>query len=132
MGIRKDGILLVDDLSVEELQALALIGLSLTHRELIPMSGSVNSAGGNLLLTPSSGKKLRIAYLSYNPSAAVICSFKFGAGISFLKTNVVVAGTVIAKDFGDFRYVEGNVDEPLYLTLSDAILTIWNAFYTEV
>lgn len=133
MGARIQGVYQVDDLSLEELQALAAIGLSLTHRELIPISGLVNDSGNNLILTPSSGKKLKIAYLSYNPNASVECYFRLGeAGVAFLRTNVLVAGTVIAKDFGDFRYIEGDADESLYLNLSSAIDTIWNAFYSEV
>lgn len=133
MGARIQGIYQVDDLSLEELQALASIGLSVTHRELIPISGLVSNSGNNLILTPNIGKKLRIAYLSYNPSAAVEAAFRFGAtGNLFLRTNILVAGTVIAKDFGDFRYIEGDADEVLNLNLSSAVNTIWNAFYSEV
>lgn len=101
--------------------------------KLTPVSGSANGSGNNTLITPSSGKKLRIYYLAYNPSAAVECAFRFGAaGGLFLRNNLTQGGSVVAKDYGDGKYVEGAVDESLILNLSAAVATIWNVNYIEV
>ena len=106
---------------------------SLGKTALTIASGAVNSSGNNTLLTPSSGKALRCTYLSYNPSLAVEAAFRFGTnGALFLRNNLTTAGAVIAKDFGDFRYVQGAVNEALILNLSLAVSTIWNAFYVEI
>lgn len=95
-------------------------------------SGQVNSSGNNTLITPSSGKALRVYYVSYNPLAEVQAAFRFGAsGTLFLRNNVV-ANSVVSKDFGDFRWVAGAVDEALILNLSSGVVTNWNAFYLEV
>lgn len=99
---------------------------------LTPASGQVNGLGNNTLITPASGKKLRLYYANYNPLLAVEAAFRFGAaGTLFLRANVV-ANSVIGKDWGDFRYVEGAVDEALILNLSLAVATNWNAMYVEV
>jgi hypothetical protein len=100
---------------------------------LLVASGSANQSGNNSVITPSAGKRIRLAYVSYNPSGAVEAAFRFGSsGTLFLRNNLVTGGSVIAKDFGDFRYVEGGVDQPLMLNLSAAVTTLWNALYTEV
>lgn len=105
----------------------------ITENKLTPISGIASSSGNNLLITPAASKKLRIAYLSYNPNASVEVAFRFGAGgVLFLRNNVAVANSIIAKDFGDTKYVEGAVNEALNLNLSSAVDTIWNALYTEI
>lgn len=105
--------------------------MALTPR-LMPASGSVSSAGNNACVTPASGKRLRVYYAAYNNSGAVEAAFRFGAsGPLFLRNNLVMAGSIIMKEFGT-KYVEGGIDEPLYLNLSGAVATIWNAFYVEV
>lgn len=94
-------------------------------------SGSVSGAGNNTLITPTAGKKLRVYYLSYNPTVAAECAFRFGASGSLFLRNNITANSVIAKDFNTFRYIEGAVDESLILNLSAAVATIWNVFYIE-
>ena len=95
-------------------------------------SGQVNGLGNNTLITPAAGKKIRAYYLNYNPLLAVEAGFRFGAaGTLILRANVT-ANSVIAKDFGDFRYVEGAANEALILNLSLAVNVIWNAFYLEI
>ena len=95
-------------------------------------SGEVGEIGNNTLVTPSKGKRVRLLYCSYNPSAAVEAAFRFGAnGDKFLRNNLTTGGSVVAKDMGDLRYLEGDVDAPLILNLSAAVATIWNAFYVE-
>jgi len=95
-------------------------------------SGSANGAGNNVILTPGSGKRLRLHYVSYNPDDAVEAAFCFDSGASFLRNHLGVGGSVIAKDFGDLRYCEGPIDESLNLHLSAAVTTIWNVMYVEV
>lgn len=101
-------------------------------RILTANSGSVSGVGNNTLITPASGKYLRLAYASYNPVSAVEAGFRFGATGTLFLRNSVGAGSVVAKDFGDMRCWDGGVDEPLILNLSVGVATIWNALYTEV
>lgn len=113
--------------------SLASVDTKVSQRAQTPVSGSASSSGNNLLITPGSGKKLRISYLAYNPSASVEAAFRFGvAGNLFLRNSLTVGGSVIAKDYGDFRYIESAVNESLYLNLSGAVPTLWNVNYTEV
>ena len=95
-------------------------------------AGTVSGSGNTTLITPASGKRVRVYYASYNNALAVEAGFRFGAaGTIWLKNNVV-ANSVIAKDFGDLRFVQGAVDEVLILNLSLAVSTNWTVFYVEV
>ena len=99
---------------------------------LTPLSGQVNGIGNNLLVAPTVGFALRIYYVAYNPLAAVEAFCRFGPfGTAWLRNNIV-GNAVIAKDFGDLRYLEGAIGEALYLNLSGAVATNWNCFYVEV
>lgn len=103
------------------------------HLLMFVASGSVSSSGNNLCITPTAGKKIRLHYISYNNAAAVEAAFRFGAaGTLFLRNSLTVAGCVIAKDFGDFRYIEGAINEVLNINLGTAVTVIWDAFYTEI
>ena len=95
-------------------------------------SGQVSLSGNNTLITPTSGNKLRIYYCSYNPLLAVEAAFRFGASGTLWLRNNITANSVISKDFGDVKYVEGLVNEVLILNLSLAIATNWSCFYKEV
>ena len=97
-----------------------------------PASGSVANVGNNTLVTPAAGKKLRLFYCSYNPNLAVEVAFRFGAAGTLFLRNSVAANSIVAKDFGDFRYIEGGVNDLLILNLSIGVTTIWNALYVEV
>ena len=104
-----------------------------TQRYAITMaSGSAGSLGNNTLLTPASGHRLRLSYLSYNAATAVEAAFRLGATGALFLRNSVLANSVIAKDFGPARYVEGGTNDPLILNLSAAVATIWNAGYQEI
>lgn len=111
---------------------LATIKMNTDLRLLTPTSGSVSGLGNNTLITPAAGKKIRLSYASYNPALAVEAGFRFGAAGTLFLRNSIGAGSVVAKDFGDMRYLEGAVDEALILNLSVGVATIWNALYTEV
>ena len=103
------------------------------NRALTPLSGTTAAAGNTALVTPPAGMRLRVSYLSYNPSGAVGAAFRFGAaGGLFLYNDLAIGGGVVAKDFGDDRCVLGAVDEALYLNLSGAVSTNWNIFYEVV
>lgn len=99
---------------------------------LTTASGSASGSGNNTVITPASGKRLQVRYLSYNPVTAVECAFRFGTTGSLFFRNAVPAGAIVAKDFGDHRCLTGAVDEVLILNLSAAVATIWNCFYNEI
>ena len=99
---------------------------------LTSVSGQVSGSGNNTLITPTSGKALRIFYASYNPLVAVEAAFRFGASGGLWLRNNITANSVIAKDFGDLKYVQGAVNEVLILNLSLAVAVNWNVFYQEV
>jgi hypothetical protein len=104
-----------------------------TRVDLTPASGSVSSSGNNTLITPTAGMRLRVFYAAYNPSAAVEAAFRFGtSGTLFLRNNLTAGGSIVSKDFGEFRNITGGVDEPLILNLSSGVTTIWNCFYMEI
>lgn len=98
---------------------------------LTPASGQVSSSGNNTLLTPTSGKRLRVYYASYNPLTAVEAAFRFGAAGTLWLRNNITANSVISKDFGDLRYLQGAVNEAVLLNLSLAVNVNWNVFYVE-
>ena len=99
---------------------------------LTPQSGQATASGNNTLITPTSGKALRIFYAAYNPLASVEAAFRFGAAGTLWLRNNLVANSVVSKDFGDLRYLQGAVDEALILNLSLAASVNWTVFYKEV
>ena len=111
--------------------AVEIFGAGRTALILTPNSGQVTTAGNSTLVTPASGNRLRIHYLSFNnTSATVECYFAFGS-TQFLRNNVL-ANSVVAKDFGEFTAMQGTVDQALVLNLSVATTVNWNALYVEV
>jgi hypothetical protein len=100
---------------------------------LLKVANGVTSASGLTTVVPFvSGKTLRIHYLSYNPSAPVTVSWNLGGVGTILANTLTIGGAIIAKDFGDFHYVECAFESNLQLELSAAVSTNWTAFYTEV
>ena len=95
-------------------------------------SGQVSVLGNNTVITPTAGTRVRIYYAAYNPILAAECAFRFGATGALWLRNNLTANSVVAKDFGDFRFIQGAVDEVLILNISVAVNVIWNAFYVEV
>lgn len=105
--------------------------MSEAFRQLTIASGQTAAAGNTTLVTPGAGNRLRISYVSYNPAAAVEAAFRFGAAGPLWLRNNITANSVVAKDFGDYRYLEGGADEALILNLSAAVATNWTCFYIE-
>jgi hypothetical protein len=102
--------------------------------EETPLAGLTVASGDTLCVAPSAPNRyILVHYLSYNPqSAPVTCAFRFGAGPLFLVNTILQGGAVVAKDFGDFRFIKGAAGEALYFNQDQAVSTAWNAFYREV
>ena len=109
----------------------SIAGAAVSPLALLPASGQVANSGNNTLLTPTTGRRLRLFYVSYNPIAAVEAAFRFGTTGTLWLRNNIVANSVIAKDFGDLRVLQGGVDESLMLNLSAAVPVNWTALYLE-
>ena len=99
--------------------------------ECSSLSGTASASGNTTLVTPASGKHLRIFYVSYNPTTATTAAFRFGEAGTLWFKNAVPAKSIVAKDW-NARHLAGAVDEPLILNLADAVSTNWNVFYNEV
>ena len=95
-------------------------------------AGQASGAGNNTLLTPVAGFAIRVHYASYNPAADAEIGFRFGAAGNIWLRNNVIAKSVIAKDFGDLRFIQGEPNEALILNLSAGTVTDWTVFYLEV
>lgn len=94
-------------------------------------SGQVTTSGNTSLVTPASGATLHVHYCSYNPKAATEAGFRWGSTGTIFLRNDVTANSVIAKDFGETRYIMGKPDESLFLNQSVATTVNWTVFYTE-
>ena len=95
-------------------------------------SGQASASGNNTLITPAAGTRVRVYYAAYNPIVAADCAFRFGAAGTLWLRNNVTANSVIAKDFGDLRFVQGAIDEALFLNMVIGVATNWTVFYLEV
>ena len=96
-------------------------------------AGQATGAGNTLLVSPHPDRRLRLHYVSYNPKAAAEVGFRFGeAGLIWLRNDLIAPMSVIAKDLGDFRFLEGGVGEALYVNQNNAVTTNWTVFYTEI
>lgn len=94
-------------------------------------SGQVTASGNTALVTPAIGATLHIHYCSYNPRGATEAGFRWGTTGTIFLRNDVAANSVIAKDFGETRYISGKPDESLYLNQSADTTVNWTVFYTE-
>lgn len=112
-----------------------------THVLLVPhplrhASGKlVATAGANLILNFTSAEvRGRVHYLSYNPQAVMEIGFSFSGAPEdlILYNKITVPGSVIAKDFGDFSFLESGFEQPLYIWTSADGTVFWNVFYTEI
>lgn len=101
---------------------------------VLPLLIASGKATGNAVCaTPSSGKKLRIYYLAYQPLTQMEVWFNFGVSATKILYTRPVADGIVAKDFGEARYIQGNTDEALNLNVQlGAVTTYWNVFYIEV
>lgn len=118
--------------------------LQLQRYDLRPANGRTGIGPGEFeLLVPTVGRRLRLFYLSYNPDAPCeVMGFQFGPtpGIPpddwessrFLRNQIAVAGSIIAKDFGDQKYWQGGFNQSLYLVIVGVATVAWNVAYIEV
>ena len=129
---------LLDQLQTELLQktepadAQLITGAITGVGALTYVSGQTSTSGNTTLLTPAGSNRIRVYYASYNPLLAVEAAFRFGATGTLWLRNNITANSVIAKDFGDFRFVQGAASEALILNLSLGVATNWNVLYVEV
>lgn len=97
------------------------------------VSGSTAASGNTAVVTPASGKAVRVHYVSYNPSSDQNeIAFRFGAAGTKFLLNTVPASSIIAKDFGDAKYITGAVDEVFYFYQGFGASTNYNVFYSIV
>lgn len=139
MGVRQDGILQLQRYALQPASGSA-VGLATVW------PGEYES----VILAPVSPlRRLRLFYLSYNPSVACeVMGFQFGPtpetfiledeqidwfrNNRFLRNLIVVGGTVIAKEFGDNKYWQGGIGEKLYLVVKSAAPVVWNVMFVEI
>jgi hypothetical protein len=133
MEIMQQPVLNAGDISIVGMETGLAKDATVTPYAVSSKSGTASSSGNNACVTPASGKKLRVFFVDYNPSAAVTAGFRFGASGDLWHYHAMTTGMVIvAKEFGPQRYREGGINEALNLNLSDAVSTIWNVYYIEV
>lgn len=97
------------------------------------VSSSTAASGNTAVVTPASGKAVRVHYVSYNPSSDQNeIAFRFGAAGAKFLLNTVPAGSIIAKDFGDAKYVTGAIDEVFYFYQGFGASSNYNVFYSIV
>jgi hypothetical protein len=101
------------------------------------VSGTASVLGDTVVVTPSSGKALRVYYLSMNAdggnTADVTAYFRFGAAGAAKYKKSLKAGAIFARAIGGGRkYIQGAMDEPLYINLSAAQTVNWDVEYDEV
>lgn len=103
-----------------------------TQRLLDSFTGVISSSGDNLIRTPASGYRIRIKWLSVEPLAPVTFYFKWGtSGKIFYTFNIVTGGSIIMRDIKE-RFLQGLINELLYINLSAPVSTIWNLDLEEV
>lgn len=93
--------------------------------------------GDTVVATPTSGKKIRLWWYNMaahpNNGAHVVASLKFGSGgTAFNKTPLSQYGAATAHSFKSGRsYIEGDTDDPLYVTLDANQAVYVNIDYEE-
>lgn len=105
-------------------------------RELTPYTGTATASGDTTILTPASGKKIRVYFFEANNGGAadITAYFKFGSG----GTGKELGKTLIAKNGGGFarslvnNYFEGAADEVLKINLSSSGTINWTIGIMEV
>jgi|SRR6267142_3954273 len=104
----------------------------MAHKPIF-VSGQVSSAGNNIIITPNSGKRIRVYYGSYNLLDATVTEiyFKFASGNPFLR-NKITQYSVIAKEFGTIRPMAGLINDTFIINLDQATRVNWNVSYEEM
>lgn len=86
---------------------------------------SASSSGNTTAITPASGARVRLFYLCLNADGAnaadVTAGIRFGATGGIVYTTSLKAGSIFARNIGaGLNYIQGQVDEALFLNLSAA------------
>lgn len=125
MRIRKDGVLETTNVNVLE-------GM------IVPLHVTAVSSGETLILTPTSGKSIRLWWYNIGAdpanSAKVVVGLRFGSGgTDFYKTGLSQYGAATAHSFKAGKsYYQGGVDEALYINMSAAQTVYVNIDYEIV
>lgn len=119
-----------------ELRASAVV-VSTERDSVTAKSVTTDNAGDKVIVSPSSGKKIRLYWYSMaaNPGNAGhnVVGFKFGTNDEFVSVPLSQYGAAFAHSFrAGESYVEGAADEDLIMTLSDAYEITANVDYEEV
>jgi len=108
------------------------------ERVIIALAANTNTSGDTIVATPASGKKIRLWWYNMGAhpanSAHVVAGLKFGvSGTPFNETPLSQYGAATAHSFKSGRsYIEGAVDESLYIALDTAQLVYVNIDYEEI
>lgn len=84
---------------------------------------STSASGNTEVVAPSSGKRVRVLYLSFNADGAntgdVTAAIRFGAAGALIYTMSLKAGSIFARNIGaGLNYIQGATGESLYVNLS--------------
>jgi hypothetical protein len=98
---------------------------------------TVSASGDNTIVTPASGKAVRLYYVSLSAhdgnGAGVTCILKFGTGGSAKYKVSLTPKAIWARNIGaGRRYLQGAVDAPLVVNLSAAQSIHASIEYEEV
>lgn len=88
-------------------------------------SSSKSSSGDSIVLTPPTGKKIRLYYVNYSKDGGtgtdLVAYIKFGSNGDAKYRTAMKGGSTFARNIGaGQKYIEGANDEALYLNLSAA------------
>lgn len=89
------------------------------------LSQTVSTSGNTTLITPTSGRRVRLFYVLMNADGAnaadVTSAVRFGASGSLVYPVCLKAGSIFARNIGaGRRYVQGAINEALIANLSAA------------
>lgn len=93
------------------------------EQRIVPVKSlTVSASGDTPVVTPATGKKVRLTYLAFSADGAntadVVAYLKFGSGAGIYKVSLTPKA-IYARNIGaGRRYVEGAVDEALSVNLS--------------
>lgn len=100
------------------------------------VASTISSSGNNTVLTPSSGKAIRLHYVCLSAStdntSPVTASVKFNGGSTLYKVSLY-GGSMFARNIGaGNRYLQGSTNQTLVVDLSTAQSIHVNVEYEEI